>query len=160
MDQNSRQGIVKELTEFLTKGNAHATFEEACTDISVAHLNQHVPNLPYTVWQLAEHIRIAQWDIVEFCINPEHQSPKWPDEYWPAPEATANEAGWQQTLAQIRHDRDRFIELLQDPNQDLLIPFPHGTGQTLLREAFLIADHAAYHTGQIILVRRLLQDWE
>ncbi|TGE06308.1 DinB family protein [Hymenobacter fodinae] len=160
MDQHTRTGIVKELTELLTKGNAHVTFEEACADISVEHLNQHVPGLPYTVWQLAEHIRIAQWDIVEFCINPEHQSPKWPDEYWPAPDATTDETSWQHTLTQIRQDRDRFLDLLQDPEQDLLAPLPHGTGQTLLREAFLIADHAAYHTGQIILVRRLLQDWD
>ncbi|RPD47889.1 DinB family protein [Hymenobacter sediminis] len=159
MEQSTREGIVKELSELLTKGNAHVTFEEACADVPAELLNQRVPDLPYTLWELAEHIRIAQWDIVEFCLSPEHKSPKWPDEYWPAPEQQAQEADWQHTLHQIQEDRERFLALLQDPAQDLLAPLPHGTGQTLLREALLIGDHTAYHTGQIILLRRLLKNW-
>ncbi|GAB3290441.1 DinB family protein [Hymenobacter tenuis] len=160
MDPTTRHDLVQELTELLTQGNAHVTLEAACADVSETLLNQSAPGLPYTVWQLAEHIRIAQWDIVEFCLSAEHVSPPWPEGYWPAPAAKADTARWQATLAQIEHDRNRFLELLEDPTRDLLRPLPHGTGQTLLREALLIADHTAYHTGQIILVRRLLHDWE
>jgi uncharacterized damage-inducible protein DinB len=160
MDQRTRKGIVEELSSLLTQGNAHVTLAEACADIPAELLNEPVPELPYTLWQLAEHLRIAQWDILEFCRNPKHESPPWPEGYWPGPEETADEARWQATLRQLEHDRTQFIELLQKADQDLLAPLPHGTGQTLLREALLIADHNAYHTGQIILVRRLLKNWE
>ncbi|MBX0289093.1 DinB family protein [Hymenobacter sp. HSC-4F20] len=160
MEPHTREGIVKELSELLTQGNAHVTLAEACANVPAHLLNEHVPDLPYTLWQLAEHIRIAQWDIVEFCLNPEHESPQWPEGYWPAPDAQGDETGWQQTLAHISQDQKRFLELLRDPAQDLLAPLPHGSGQTLLREALLIGDHTAYHTGQIILVRRLLNNWE
>ncbi|QNH63668.1 DinB family protein [Hymenobacter sediminicola] len=160
MDPTTRQRLVYELQELLTKGNAHVPFEDACTDVPAELLNKQVPGLPYTIWQVAEHVRIAQWDIVEFCLHAHHESPKWPEGYWPAPHESASSARWQATLAHIRQDRTRFLALLNDETQDLLAPLAHGTGQTLLREAHLIADHAAYHTGQIILLRRLLHDWE
>jgi hypothetical protein len=157
MDRTDQKGLLAELTSLLTKGNAHATFEEACADLKPAQWNQHVPDAPYTIWHLVEHVRIAQWDIVEFCVEPEHESPTWPDGYWPTPDATADEEQWQETLNQIRQDRQRFLHLLHAPGTDLLAPIPHGTGQTILREAMLIADHNAYHTGEIILIRRLLK---
>jgi uncharacterized damage-inducible protein DinB len=157
MDRTDQKGLLAELTNLLTKGNAHVTFEEACADLKPAQWNQHVPDVPYTIWHLVEHVRIAQWDIVEFCFEPEHESPKWPDGYWPTPDATADEEQWQETLNQIRQDRQRFLHLLHAPGTDLLAPIPHGTGQTILREAMLIADHNAYHTGEIILMRRLLK---
>lgn len=159
MDPSTRQRTVKELQELLTKGNAHVTLEEACADVPARLFNQRVPDLPYTLWQLTEHLRIAQHDILEFCIDPAYESPKWPEGYWPAAEVPADGATWQGTLTQIRQDRDRFMALLHNHTQDLLAPLPHGTGQTLLREALLIADHNAYHTGQIILLRRLLGNW-
>nr|WP_230688112.1 DinB family protein [Hymenobacter jeongseonensis] len=143
----------------LTQGNAHVTFEEACADLTPEIWNQHVPHAPYSIWQLAEHIRIAQWDIVEFSLGEKHESPDWPAGYWPARDATADKQQWQGTLAQIQADRQRFIDLLHDEKTNLLAPIPHGTGQTILREAMLIADHTAYHTGEIILVRRLLSNW-
>jgi uncharacterized damage-inducible protein DinB len=160
MDHHTREGIVEELSALLEAGNAHVTFDDVCADIPLELLTKPVPGLPYTLWQLVEHIRIAQWDIVEFCLSAEHRSPKWPDEYWPAPTAAVDAQQWQSALQQIRQDRARFLALLRDPAQDLLKPLPHGTGQTLLREAMLIADHTAYHTGQIILLRRLLHNWE
>jgi hypothetical protein len=160
MEQTTRESIVAELSFLLAKGNEHVPFEEACADIPLPLLTQTVPNLPYSIWQLAEHTRIAQWDIIEFCSNPAHVSPKWPEEYWPDPATPVDAARWEATLEQIRVDQARFVALLQDPTQDLFAPFPHGTGQTLFREALLIADHNSYHTGQILLVRRLLQDWE
>ncbi|WP_310391427.1 DinB family protein [Hymenobacter sp.] len=159
MDNATNQGLVAELISLLEDGNAHVTFEDACADLTPAQWNQRLPDAPYTIWQLAEHVRIAQWDILEFCLDPKHESPAWPAGYWPAHDATADEEVWQATLAQIRTDRQRFIELLQADDTDLLAPLPHGTGQTILREALLIGDHASYHTGEIILVRRLLHAW-
>lgn len=160
MDKAAKDGVVAEITSLITQGNAHITFDDACADLTPTIWNQHVPEVPYTIWHLAEHVRIAQWDILEFCLDAKHESPEWPDGYWPAPDATADEATWQATLAQIRHDRQRFLDLLNAPDTDLLARLPHGTGQTILREAFLIADHAAYHTGEILLIRRLLKDWD
>lgn len=160
MEQNTRAALVDHLVSLLTEANAHITFEEACADVPLLIFNHHVPEVPYTIWQLAEHVRIAQWDIVEFSTQAAHESPKWPGEYWPARDANATEEKWRQTLEQIQHDRDRFIALLRDPAQDLLAPIPHGTGQTLLREALLIADHTAYHTAEIVMMRRLLKNWK
>ncbi|UOG73222.1 DinB family protein [Hymenobacter tibetensis] len=160
MDSTTRENIVAELRLLLVKGNAHISFEEACADIPLPLLTKTVPNLPYSIWQLVEHIRIDQRDVLEFCRNPAYVSPKWPDAYWPAPVAAVDAARWEATLKQIRNDRDQFIALLEDSAQDLFALFPHGTGQTLFREALLIADHNSYHTGQILLVRRLLQDWK
>ena len=160
MEKQTRETLVAELTSLLTQGNAHVPFEEACADLTPALWNQYVPAAPHTIWQLVEHVRIAQLDIVEFCLDAGHESPEWPGGYWPAPAATADETAWQVTLAQIARDQERFIALLHHPATDLLTPLPHGSGQTILREALLIADHAAYHTGQIVLVRRLLGAWE
>ncbi|MGI4874083.1 MAG: hypothetical protein ACRYFX_23230 [Janthinobacterium lividum] len=97
---------------------------------------------------------------MEFCLDPGHQSPEWPAGYWPHQARAVDEAGWQATLTQIQHDRQRFTQLLENPATDLLAPLPHGEGQTIMREALLIGDHAAYHTGEIILVRRLLGAWK
>ena len=160
MDHSTRAGLVAEIISLLTQGQAHATFEEATAGLTPALWNRPVPQVPYTIWQLVEHVRIAQKDILEFSLDARHPSPKWPEGYWPATTATADEATWQATLHQLRQDRQRFIELLQNPATDLLSPLPHGTGQTVLREAFLIADHAAYHTGEIVLMRRLLHAWK
>ena len=160
MNPTTRAGLVAELIALLTQGQAHTTFEEATAGLTPGLWNQQVPPLPYTIWQLAEHVRIAQEDILEFSLDARHLSPPWPAGYWPAAAATADEATWQATLQQIRQDRQRFIGLLQNPATDLLAPLAHGTGQTLLREAFLVADHAAYHTGEIVLLRRLLHAWK
>ncbi|AII51708.1 DinB family protein [Hymenobacter sp. APR13] len=159
MDHATKAGIVAELISLLTQANAHVTFADACADLTAAQWNQRVPEAPYTIWQLAEHVRIAQWDIVEFSLGADHVSPDWPTGYWPADTATADEATWHQTLTQIQTNQQRFIDLLHAPDTDLLAPIPHGDGQTILREAMLLADHAAYHTGEIILLRRLLDAW-
>ncbi|MCA8832308.1 DinB family protein [Hymenobacter pini] len=160
MDASTKAGIVQELTSLLTQGNAHVTFAEACAGLTPAQWNQRVSSVPYTIWQIVEHVRIAQWDIVEFSLGATHTSPDWPTGYWPAPDSGADEATWQLTLDQITADHHRFIVLLQRPDTNLLARIPHGTGQTILREAMLIADHTAYHTGEIILLRRLLHAWK
>ncbi|OON66513.1 DinB family protein [Hymenobacter sp. CRA2] len=160
MEKSAREGIIAEVTALLEQGNAHVTFEDATTNVPAELLNKSVGDLPYTLWQLVEHVRIAQWDIVEFSLDAQHQSPEWPAGYWPAADDQGDAARWQAARQQIKADRARFLAHLRDPAQDLLRPLPHGSGQTLLREALLIGDHTAYHTGQIILVRRLLGNWD
>lgn len=160
VEKTTKSGLITEITSLISQGNAHATFEEACAGLTPEIWNRHVPAVPYTIWQLVEHVRIAQWDILEFCLDANHKSPDWPADYWPAQHATADAQTWQAALSQIQQDRQRFLDLLNAPGTDLLAHLPHGTGQTILREAFLLADHAAYHTGEIILVRRLLHAWK
>ena len=153
------KAVRTQLTELLTKAHAHATLDEAVENISIEDVGKRPNNLPYSIWQLVEHIRIAQWDILEFSRDPNHKSPSWPDGYWPKEDAPADKTAWDKALQQIKNDCNEFIALLNAPDSDLYTPFPHGTGQTLLREAMLIADHNSYHTGQIIIIRRLLKEW-
>ena len=115
--------------------------------------------MPHTPWRLLEHLRIAQWDIVEFCVNPEHKSPDWPNGYWPDGDAPPDAAAWDRSVAAYQADAKRMEELVADPKTDLLARLTHGDGQTVLREALLAADHASYHVGQLIVVRRLLGCW-
>jgi uncharacterized damage-inducible protein DinB len=153
-------GIVKELTSLLKKGNAHSSFDDAIKDISFDDLSKKPNNLPYSIWQLTEHIRITQNDILEFSTNKNYAALNWPDDYWPKEAAPKNEATWRKSVDDIKNDLQQFIELLKDENVDLLTPFAHGDGQNLLREALLIADHTSYHTGEIIVLRRLLGNWK
>jgi hypothetical protein len=159
--KKSDDAITREqLTDLITKGNAHATFDKVIEGLPFKDLGVKPGNLPYSIWNLVDHIRITQWDILEFSRDPHHKSPKWPDEYWPKEDAPATEMEWQKTLKQIKKDRDDFIELIKNPSSDLFTPFPHGEGQNLLREALLIADHTSYHSGEIIVLRRLLNNWK
>lgn len=151
--------ITKQLINLITKGNAHVTFEQAAENLSFKNIGIKPNNLPYSIWMLAEHIRITQADILDFSINSNYKELNWPEEYWPADEMPEDESAWQRCLDQILLDSDQFIDLLNQPGADLFTPFPHGHGQNLLREALLIADHNSYHTGQIVLIRRLLNDW-
>lgn len=159
MDTPTRAALVAELTALLVGGNAHATFEHAVADLPAPLRNQALPQVPYTIWHLVEHLRIAQADILEFCLNPNYVALDWPAAYWPDKALAVDEAGWQAALHAIAHDQQQFIDLLENPATDLFKPLPHGDGQNLLREALLIGDHAAYHVGEIILMRRLLGAW-
>lgn len=160
MEQSARAAFVAELIELVAGGNAHVPFAQACAALDASLRNQAVPGVPYTIWHLVEHLRIAQHDIVAFCLDPGHVSPEWPAGYWPARGSAVDEAGWQAALRAIAHDQERFIDWLNDPATDLLAPLPHGAGQSIFREALLIGDHQAYHTGQIVLMQRLLGDGE
>lgn len=160
MSIENRKVIVEELITLISKGNAHASLEDAVAGVNLDLLAVIPEGLPYGLWQLVEHIRITQWDILEFCKGPDHQSPKWPDEYWPPAGGTVSKDKWEETLASIRKDREEFFELLRDEQKDLYEPFTYGDGQNLFREALLIADHNSYHLGEIIVVRRLLKDWK
>jgi hypothetical protein len=152
--------VIKELEEALKRGNAHASYEEAVKNIPHTLLGETPNGLPYSIWQLAEHIRIAQWDILEFCRDPNHKSPNWPDDYWPKEKAPAHSSDFKRSVDQTLADRKSFIELLNVAGEDLYKPFAHGDGQSLFREALLIMDHTGYHTGEIIVLRRLLGNWE
>ena len=157
---NDNTALVKELTDLILKGNAHAALEDAVADIPLKDLTVVPADLPYNIWQLTEHIRITQWDIVEFCLDPDHKSPKWPDEYWVKPTAEVTKDQWEESIEQIKADRERFLDLLQAKDTDLFTPLPQGSGQNILREALLIADHTSYHLGELIVLRRLLHNWK
>ena len=152
----------KELREHiihvLKGGGAHATLEQAVKDFPENLRGQTVKELPHSAWMLIEHIRIAQWDILEFSRNAKHKSPTWPEGYWPDnPEQPS--AAWDKCVRQIRRDLKKMEELVADPKTDLFAKIPWGDGQTILREALLIADHNAYHVAQIVDLRRLLGAW-
>ena len=147
--------------DLLHGGHAHVTFDDAVRDLP-ARLRGKVPRgLPYSAWQLVEHMRLAQEDILLFSRNRDgtYESPEWPEGYWPSTEAPLDDEDWDKATAAFRADRAAFEALISDPAQDLFAPFPWGEGQTLLREALLIADHTSYHLGQLIAVRRLLGAW-
>jgi uncharacterized damage-inducible protein DinB len=152
--------LIKELVAGLTGGHAHASFEDAVKNIPHNHLGTVPQGLPYSIWQLVEHIRLAQYDILDFSQNSEYKAMDWPASYWPKEKAPAHNNDLKKSIDQILADRKAFIDLLQKAGDDLHTPFPHGDGQTLFREAILIIDHNSYHTGEIILLRRLLGDWK
>lgn len=139
--------------------DAHVGFEAVIEGIPPELRGTQAEGLPYSPWQLLEHMRIAQHDILEFCRNAAYVEMKWPDDYWPTSPAPPSTAAWEQSVAAFRRDREAFKQLVADPNVDLFAKIPHGTGQTHLREALLVADHNAYHLGQLVAVRRLLGIW-
>ncbi len=157
---STTQEIIQQLIALLTKANAHATFNDAIKNIPFEDLGKKPNNLPYSIWQITEHIRITQKDILEFSTNKNYKKLDWPNDYWPKEAAPKNEASWKKCIDEIQKDLDAFIQLLNDENADLYTPFEHGNGQNLLREALLIADHTSYHTGEIIVIRRLLGNWK
>ena len=138
---------------------AHADWKAALKDFPVKLRGTRPKGAPYSAWELLEHARIATWDILEFSRDAKHVSPDWPGGYWPKKPAPPNAAAWEKSIKSLKHDLEEMGKLVTDPKTDLLAPIPHGSGQTILREALLIADHNAYHLGQIILVRRLLGCW-
>lgn len=150
--------LTEELKKLLISGGAHVSVKDAIADIPFELLGERPYGLPYSIWRLVEHIRIAQWDMLEFSKDGNHKSPKWPDEYWPKENAPADKNSWDKTVKQIDDDLKAFIELVEQ--RDLYEPIPHGSGQNILREALQIADHNAYHTAEIIVIRRLLGIWK
>lgn len=148
------------LLDLLRGGNAHADFDTVVADFPSRLRGVKPPGAAHSAWQLLEHMRIAQWDILEFSRDAKHKSPQWPDGYWPKTEAPPAAAAWNNSLRSFRADLKAMAKLVADKKTDLFAQIPHGTGQTILREALLIADHNAYHLGQMVLVRRLLGNWK
>jgi len=127
----------------------HLDFEQAIANIPVSMQGARVPGTPHTLWRLLEHLRICQWDILEFSRNPNHVSPSFPDGYWPENDAPPDATAWDRSVVAFRADLQTMIALITDPTTDLFAPIPHGDGQTILREGLLVADHNAYHIGQL-----------
>jgi hypothetical protein len=149
----------KHLVDLLKGGNAHATFDQAIEDLPSKFQGEKPPNFPHSPWMLLEHLRIAQWDILEFSRTAKHESPKWPEGYWPKEPAPPTPQAWTKSLTQFRSDLKAMEDLVASPKTELLAKIPWGEGQTILREALLLADHNAYHVAQLVDVRRLLGAW-
>ena len=154
----SDAAVREHLVGLLSGRGAHLPFERAVADVP-EELRGVIPDgAASSLWQQLEHLRLDQWDILEFSRDPDHVSPEFPDGYWPATVAPP-EGAWQRSIDAFLADGAAMVRLVSDPEADLYLPFPHGTGQTLLREALVVADHNAYHVGQIVLLRRLLGCW-
>ena len=158
-DPNSKQ-LREHLLDLLNGGGAHARFEDAVKDMPEKLRGVKPEGLPHSAWMLLEHLRLAQWDILEFSRNAKYKSPKWPDDYWPKTEAPPNTAAWNKSVQQFRKDLKAMQDLVGNPKTDLYARIAWGDGQSILREALLLADHNAYHVGQLVDVRRLLGDWK
>lgn len=150
VQKDVRQHVLK----VLRGRSAHIDLKSALQDFPLDRINDRPGNSPHSAWDLLEHLRLAQWDILEFTRDPEHVSPTFPDGYWTKSEATPED--WKHSLAQVLADLLAMRELVADEATDLLAPLPHGNGQTVMREALLIADHNAYHIGQIMLIKKML----
>jgi len=144
------------LVDLLRVGHAHIGFGDAIRDWPAGLRGAKPPGQPFTPWRLLEHMRITQWDIVEFTRNAKHVSPEWPEGYWPAEDAPEHDVAWDESVLQVKRDLRAMARLVADPKTDLFTRIPHGTGQTVLREALVLADHNSYHLGQLLLLRRLL----
>lgn len=156
---NADTALREQLVALLRGGNAHMSFDEAVKDFPLDKINALPPNVSYTPWHLIEHLRIAQWDILEFVRNPAHISPPWPEGYWPAPGTQADAQAWEATVAAFRHDLADIEALATSPDTDLTAPIPHAPDYTILREILLTADHNAYHIGELGILRQVMQAW-
>ena len=153
---NADRVIRKELLALLSGGEAHMGFGSAVSGFPMNEINNRVPNGSYTVWHLLEHLRIAQWDILEFIRNPGHISPEFPAGYWPRPDAMATPALWKKTVKKIAADLKAVQEMVKDPKTDFFSPMPHAKDYTVFREILLVADHNAYHVAELVSLRRVL----
>ena len=159
MDTASDRDLRQHLIYLLQGGGAHVKFEDVIADFPADLRGQKAANLPHSAWMLLEHMRIAQWDILEFSRNRKHKSPDWPGGYWPPSETPSGVAQWNASIKQFRADLKAMQDLVKNPKTDLFARIAWGDGQTILREALLVADHNAYHLGQIVDVRRALGAW-
>jgi hypothetical protein len=160
MNAQQMTALREHVLYLLRGGGAHLNFDAAIADLPVNLRGAKPDPVPHTPWRLLEHMRIAQWDILEFSRNPQHVSPPFPEGYWPAGDSPPDTGAWGKSVAAFRSDLHTLQDLVANPGTDLFAPIPHGTGQTILREALLVADHNAYHLGQMVVVRRLLGAWQ
>lgn len=150
----------KHLLYLLGGGGAHVDFDTVIAGWPAKLRGSKLKRLPHTAWQLLEHMRIAQWDILEFSRNSKHVSPKWPDGYWPSTDGPPSTRAWNESVEAFQADLKAMMSLVKSPRQDLFARIPHGEGQTILREALLVADHNAYHLGELVYLRRALGAWQ
>lgn len=152
----STNTLRQHLIDMLTKSNAHLAFDAVVDEFPEGLRGKKIDIIPHTAWQLLEHLRICQWDILEFSYNPDHVSPPFPDGYWPNESAPPSARAWRESIEAFRQDLSDMIMLIGDETVDLLAPIPHGDGQTVLREALVLAKHNSYHLGQLALLRKSL----
>jgi len=157
---NNDQSLRKHLLELLDGGHAHASFDQVVADFPPKLRGEVPKGLPHSGWMLLEHLCLAQSDILDFSRNPKYKAGKWPDDYWPANPAPPSAAAWNKSIQSFRDDLDEMKKLVRNPKTDLFAPIAWGDGQTILREAMLMADHNAHHLGQLIDVRRLVGAWK
>jgi hypothetical protein len=153
------QIVRREVLHLLRGGNAHMSFRDAVRNFPMEHINTKFPEGTYTPWHLLEHLRLAQWDILDFIRNPNYQEMEWPREYWPALDKSATDEDWHRTISQFEADAKALEALAEDPSVDLYTPLLHGTGQNILRELLLVADHNAYHIGEFAIARQVMGTW-
>ena len=149
----------QQLLELLKGGNAHANFQDAIRDFPAELRGKRPKGAAHSPWEELEHMRIAQWDILDFSRNADYKALKWPDDYWPATPEPPDEKAWDRSVHGFCQDLQTMCALIADEATDLFARIPHGEGQTILREALLVADHNAYHLGQLVLLRRMLGAW-
>mgnify|MGYP001549040231 CR=1 FL=1 len=157
MDTNELRA---QLVDLLLRGNAHMSFAEAVKDFPLAKINDKFPHGEYSAWGLLEHLRITQNDILDFSTNPAYQDKAWPKAYWPDPNTMASAADWRQSIQLFHQDQQALVKLIEAPQTDLFVRLPHGTGQNILREILVVADHNAYHVGEFAILRQVMGTWK
>lgn len=160
MNMSNDQAVRDHLLYLLSDGGAHLKFDAAVKDLPASLRGKRPKGAEHSPWELLEHMRIAQWDILEFSRNQKHKSPDFPDGYWPKTQAPPDEKSWDKSVKAFRADLKAMEDLVKNPSTDIFAKIQHGDGQTILREVLLVADHNAYHLGQFVLLRRLLGAWQ
>jgi len=155
----SDQVVREQLLALLNGGNAHMSFEQAVENFPAEHFNTKPANVTYTPWHILEHIRIAQWDILEFIRNPDHVSPQWPAGYWPHPVETADQEQWNRTISSFLSNLQMLRDIVADSAIDLYAPIPHAADYIIFREILVVADHNAYHIGEFAILRQVMCIW-
>ena len=156
---DAERALRDQLARLLRGGMAHMTFDEAVADFPLDRINERPPNVPYTPWHILEHLRITQWDILDFMRNPDYKELSWPAQYWPAPDAVTDADGWARTIAEFNADFAAICAIAADPQTDLYARIPWGDGQIILREILLVADHNAHHIGEFAILRQVMGTW-
>jgi hypothetical protein len=154
------KSLRKHLVSLLRDEGAHVQFEKAVKGLPLGLRGKRPKGAEHSPWELLEHLRIAQWDILEFTRDPKHVSPDFPSGYWPQAPEPPNDKTWEKSVQHFHDDLRAMVALIEDEKTDLLAPLPHDKDKTVLREALILADHNAYHLGQFVLTRRLLGTWE
>jgi hypothetical protein len=149
----------EQLLALIRGGHAHMSFDKVVSDFPIERINTRPPNVAYTPWHLLEHMRIAQWDILEFIRNPDHVSPEWPEGYWPDEKQDADAAQWQATIEAFGSNQQALEAMINDRQVDLLADLSHAEGYTILREILLVSDHNAYHIGELAVLRQVMGIW-
>ena len=155
LDQLSRQ----QLADLLTHGNAHLPFQDAVADFPIDQINHRPPNVPYSYWHLIEHLRLTQRDILNYLRDADYAEPEWPKDYWPAPDAITDQAGWDASIAAFEADLAELAGMVEDPATNLTASVPSNPEHTVLREMLIVADHNAYHVGELAILRQVDGIW-